>query len=425
MPTVLCLGGTGQFGLPTARYLADDPAVDRVIVAGRDLERARAAAATLGPKGAARQVDADDDASLAAAMAGVSVVASTLWEAEGRAARVARAAVAAGAHYCDLNDELQSPELAAAARASGLTIMTAVGFSPGVIDIGERHLLEAFDEAQALVSVMHWTQVLDAWADLFDAYVALPGQRKRGPLGRRLHATLTAPVRDPASVAAVLRDACVVPFWLTMAGDPGAWLATLPDLRDGAWVEVDAATEGLDLSLLVDAPRRERPIVATARAERWPGVRRITAYVSGLGPAFDDAVRAGARRVADGGDLAAEVATLEAAMDRDPLAYLRPADEVAALPAAATVGFGRHGGRTARASVHLPLALMEPDRFLSITAASLAVTVRYLLDGTITVRGATRMRQAVRDAERFGSDYLALLPGLPEGTTLFTRRVAA
>ena len=49
MPTVLCLGGTGQFGLPIARHLATDPIVDRVIVAGRDLAKAQAAAATTRP----------------------------------------------------------------------------------------------------------------------------------------------------------------------------------------------------------------------------------------------------------------------------------------------------------------------------------------------------------------------------------------
>jgi saccharopine dehydrogenase-like NADP-dependent oxidoreductase len=50
--------------MPIAQYLADDPAVDRVIVAGRDLVKARAASAALGPKGGARQVDADYEASL-------------------------------------------------------------------------------------------------------------------------------------------------------------------------------------------------------------------------------------------------------------------------------------------------------------------------------------------------------------------------
>jgi len=175
MRTVLCLGGTGQFGLPIARHLVGDPVVDRVIVAGRDLEKAQTAAATLGPNGLARQVDADDDASLAAAMDGVSVVLSTLWSAEGRAARVARAAVAAGAHYVELNHDAPDADLDAAARGAGVALLRRVGASPGVTDLCARYALEALDEPQVLLTMRHWTRLLDFWTDLLDTYVELPG----------------------------------------------------------------------------------------------------------------------------------------------------------------------------------------------------------------------------------------------------------
>ncbi len=425
MPTVLCLGGTGQFGLPIARHLAADPVVDRVIVAGRDLAKAQAAAATLGPKGDARQVDADDDASLAAAMAGVSVVVSTLWSAEGRAARVARGAVAAGAHYVELNDDAPDAELDAAARRAGVALLRRVGASPGVTDLSERHALEALDEPRVLLTMRHWTRLLDFWTDLFDAYVELPGGRRRGPLGRSLAATLTAAERDPATAAAVLRDACVAPFFLTLIGAPERWSATVPDLRDGEVVDLDALVEGFDVSPFVGAPRRERPLVATERPAQADGVLRVATTVTGMSAAFDDAVRAGAGRVADGGALEPEVAALEDAIERDPMALLRPAAEVASLPAAAYVVLGRHAGAPARASVVLPDELFVPDRFLDTTAAAVAVTVRYLLDGTVDARGAATMEVAVRDAERFGRDYLALMGPELAGLDLYSRRVVA
>jgi len=423
MPTVLSLGGTGQFGLPTARHLAADPVVERVIVAGRDLVKAEAAAATLGPKGVARQVDADDDASLAAAMEGVSVVVSTLWEAEGRAARVARAAVAAGAHYVELNDDAPDADLDAAARRAGVALLRRVGASPGMTDLCVRHALEGLDEPQVLVTMRHWPRLLDFWTDLFDNYADLPGGRRRGPLGRHLTATLTAGERDPATVAAVLRDACVAPFFLVLIGDPGRWLATVPDLRAGEIVDVDALVEGFDGSALVGAPHRERPLVATEPPAQSDGVRRVSVTATGMGAAFDDAVRAGARRVAAGGALDAEVAALEEAIARDPLTFLRPASEVAALPAAAFVALGRRGGVPARASVVLPDELFVPDRYLDLTAAAVAVTVRYLLDGTVEARGAATMADAVRDAERFGHDYLALFGPEVAGLDLYARRV--
>jgi hypothetical protein len=423
MPTVVCLGGTCQFGLPIARHLAADPVVDRVIVAGRDLAKAQAAAATLGPKGLARQVDAADGASLAAAMEGASVVLSTLWSADGRAARVARAAVAAGAHYVELNDDAPDADLDAAARGVGVALMRRVGASPGVTDLCERHLLEGLDEPQALVATRHWTRLLDFWADLFDTYVALPGGRRRGPLGRHLAATLTAAERDPATVAAVLRDACVAPFFLKLIGAPARWLADVPDLQGGALVDVDALGVGLQVPLFGGATRHERPLAATARPAQADGVRRVAATVTGLGAAFDDAVRAGARRVAAGGALEAEVAALEDAIARDPLAVLRPAAEVASLPAASFVALGRRAGAPVRASVALPDALFVPDRYLNVTAAAVAVTVRYLLDGTVAARGAVTMAGAVRDVERFGRDYLALFGPEFEGLDLIERRV--
>lgn len=425
MPTVLCLGGTGQFGLPIARYLAADPVVDRVIVAGRDLAKAQAAAATLGPKAIARQVDADDDASLAAAMEGVSVVLSTLWSADGRAARVARAAVAAGAHYVELNDDAPDAQLDAAARVAGVALLRRVGASPGVTDLSERHVLEALEEPQALLTMRHWTRLLDAWTDLFDAYVELPGERRRGPLGRRLVATLTAAERDPATVAAVLRDACVVPFFLTLIGAPERWSATVPELRDGEVVDVDALVEGFDVAPIVGVPRRERPLVATERPAQADGVRRVATTVTGMNAAFDDAIRDGARRVESGGALEPEVAALDEAIERDPMAFLRPAAEVAALPAVAYVAFGRRAGAPARAVVTLPDVVFEPERFLDLTAAAVAVTVRYLLDGTVDARGAATMAVAVHDAERFGRDYLALMGPELAGLDLYARRVVA
>ena len=352
MRTVLSLGGTGQFGLPIARFLAADPMVDRVIVAGRDLAKAQAAAATLGPKGEARQADAEDDAALAAAMEGVSVVVDSLWSAEGRAARVARAAVAAGTHY-----------------------------------------------------------------------VELPGGRRRGPLGRRLAATLTADERDPATVAAVLRDACAVPAYFALIGGPARWSATVPDLRDGAIVDVDARVEGFDASVLDGSPRRERPLVANERPAQADGIRRLAVTLTGLGAAFDDAVRAAARRVADGGAVEAEIDALEERIARDPSAFLRPAAEVASLPTAAFLALGRHAGAPVRAAVAMPDALFVPERYLDVTAAAVAVTVRYLLDGTVVARGAATMADAVRDAERFGRDYLELLGPELAGHDLFTRRV--
>jgi len=56
-----------------------------------------------------------------------------------------------------------------------------------------------------------------------------------------LHVLHQQPLRPPASHAATAN--------LTPARDePGRWLATVPDLRDGEAVDVDAIVEGFDAS---------------------------------------------------------------------------------------------------------------------------------------------------------------------------------
>jgi saccharopine dehydrogenase-like NADP-dependent oxidoreductase len=57
---VLALGGGGDFGLRTARLLAASDAVSEIAIAGRSLEKAKAASATIGVKGKAIGVDISD-----------------------------------------------------------------------------------------------------------------------------------------------------------------------------------------------------------------------------------------------------------------------------------------------------------------------------------------------------------------------------
>jgi len=76
-----------------------------------------------------------------------------------------------------------------------------------------------------------------------------------------------------------------------------------------------------------------------------------------------------------------------------------------------------------RGSLAFNEPLFEPERFLFITAAAIAVTVRYLLDGTIATRGASTMAAVIPDVDRFAADYMRLLPSLPEGEPLFDMRV--
>lgn len=104
MIRVLILGGYGNFGSYVARALAGDPAI-ALVIAGRDRAKADRFAAGLDAANPASGtvVDIGDPAAAIAAVA-PDLVIHTVGPFQSQDYRVARAAIAAGAHYCDLAD---------------------------------------------------------------------------------------------------------------------------------------------------------------------------------------------------------------------------------------------------------------------------------------------------------------------------------
>ncbi len=102
---VLILGGYGNFGGYVARALADDPGVV-MIIAGRDGDKARAFADGLAAANPVGFAAVDIEGDLAAAFASIrpGLVIHTVGPFQRQGYRVAEAAIAAGAHYCDLAD---------------------------------------------------------------------------------------------------------------------------------------------------------------------------------------------------------------------------------------------------------------------------------------------------------------------------------
>ena len=104
MIRVLILGGYGNFGGYVARALAGDPNIE-LVIAGRNVAKADAFARERDAANPARgaRVDIADPLDAVAAIA-PDMVIHTVGPFQGQDYRVARAAIAAGAHYCDLAD---------------------------------------------------------------------------------------------------------------------------------------------------------------------------------------------------------------------------------------------------------------------------------------------------------------------------------
>jgi saccharopine dehydrogenase-like NADP-dependent oxidoreductase len=140
---ILIVGGYGVVGRRIATDLAPDYP-GRVVLGGRNLERANACAAEIGHGVRGCAIDIRDPQSIVAALNGVATVVGCI-DQPGRA--VLQAAVAAGIAYTDITPHLTElgrgaayERIDAAARASGASIVLGTGIVPGISSVIVRAL---------------------------------------------------------------------------------------------------------------------------------------------------------------------------------------------------------------------------------------------------------------------------------------------
>lgn len=144
--------GAGRMGLGAVHDLVHQPDVTGVTVADYDGRKAEEIAARYPEKTRAAQIDCNDQAAVVALMRGHASVISCVnyWLNE----RLARAAIEAGAHFCDLggNNDVVDAELAldAEARAAGVNIIPDCGLAPGMVAVLAAHGALRFDSLDAI-----------------------------------------------------------------------------------------------------------------------------------------------------------------------------------------------------------------------------------------------------------------------------------
>ena len=157
--TTLVLGGYGNFGARICRALAGSSATPdsiRLLVAGRDLSRAQAFAATLA--GGAEGVALDHQApGLAQTLRrwNVGLVIHTAGPFQAQAYRVAQAAAEAGAHYIDLADGRRfvcdfPAVLQAAFAAAGRTAISGASTVPALSSAVVDHLCAGWQRIDSI-----------------------------------------------------------------------------------------------------------------------------------------------------------------------------------------------------------------------------------------------------------------------------------
>ncbi len=148
------MGGAGTYGQQAARILASSDLVSRIVIAGRNVEKAKKAAKGIGDKATAIEADATDEGRVASLAADSDIVVN----AAGPSFKVAlpglRAAIEAGVHYCDLNTEGPAMEKAlsfdGAAKASGVKALVGIGIFPGLSSLMMMHAAQQLDRVEEL-----------------------------------------------------------------------------------------------------------------------------------------------------------------------------------------------------------------------------------------------------------------------------------
>lgn len=133
---VLGAGGMGRYAATTA---AAFDFVDDLVVADLDAEAAARVAAGSGPKASAQRADVTDESGLVRLLSGAGAVLNTVGPFFRLGPPVLRAAIRAGCHYLDINDDWESTEAMLSmdeeARAGGVTVVIGMGASPGISNL--------------------------------------------------------------------------------------------------------------------------------------------------------------------------------------------------------------------------------------------------------------------------------------------------
>lgn len=190
MLRVAIIGGYGNFGAHVAHSLAGDPAI-QLILAGRSLDKARAAAGKLD---AAHPVEAGayDLAGPAEALAALrpDLVINMVGPYNGQSYAVAEAAIGCGAHYCDIADAREFVTgigvLGDKAKAAGVAVIAGASSIPALTAAYADAALEEMRAIRSLDYGISGAEQSNAGAGTVAAVLSFVGQRFTQLVGGRM-----------------------------------------------------------------------------------------------------------------------------------------------------------------------------------------------------------------------------------------------
>jgi hypothetical protein len=393
---VFALGGYGKAGLPAAKLLAQSDLITEIAVAGRNLERAEAAAAEIGPKATAVRVDGIDEGALTSLLECYDIIANAAYG--DTVLPAIRAAIGAGKPYCDVasfGDFVnQVQELNTEAEAAGITAVIANGISPCISNLIGVHVARQLE---------HVEQLQIGRADLFSFETA----REFTP--RQWH-------EDPEESLAAFPEFRSL-FALYLGRLEKEEVRTVLDFQDGRWTERDPIKNGVDVSLTQGGTTTAYPFFSgndfwgMLPRDRAP-VPPMEMWFSPLPPQLDDVLRTLGTQVIKGeSDAETALNAFYDTIERDPQRWLTLQGELPSITKMWVRAVGHKAGRAARCSCWFTAPMWNVGGWF-LTSVALAAAVRKMLRGEIQERGIMHAEKAFQPQSYF-DEVVALLPEPP------------
>ena len=136
---VVALGGCGDMGRIAVKTLLNHPLIDEIIIADRNIEKARELANIYGAKTKATQVDIQDSSDLGNLFSNVDAVMNTTGPYFKYGRQVLVCAIDNECHYVDICDDweptMEMLDLDEKARQAGVTAVIGMGATPGFLNL--------------------------------------------------------------------------------------------------------------------------------------------------------------------------------------------------------------------------------------------------------------------------------------------------
>lgn len=151
---IIALGGAGDMGSRAVRDLVKQDDVTEIMIADYEEDRANSFARELGTKCKAMKVDANNPSELARAIEGYDVATGAIGPFYRYEYKVAKGAVDAGVNYVSICDDYDAAsavfDLEAEAKKKKVTVLTGLGWTPGLSNVLARKGADSLDEVEEI-----------------------------------------------------------------------------------------------------------------------------------------------------------------------------------------------------------------------------------------------------------------------------------